>query len=79
MIKVTLITNDGAGIPAKVPVVDDTTLEKFLEVSFPGNPDDFTIRIRANGVSVDAHRDYVLQDGDRISMAPRKVEGEATL
>jgi hypothetical protein len=76
MIQVTLITNDGAGLPVKVPICEDTTLEKFLEVSFQGNPDDFTIRIRANGVSVDAHRDYVLQDGDRISLAPKKVEGE---
>ena len=76
MINVTLVTNDGAGLPVKVPVVEDTTLEKFLEISFPGNPNDFTIRVRANGISVDAHTEYVLQDGDRISMAPKKVEGE---
>lgn len=79
MIQVTLITNDGEGLPVKVPVADDTTLAKFLEVSFQGNPDDFTIRIRANGTSIEAHADYVLQNDDRISLAPRKVEGEAVL
>jgi len=76
MIEVTLVTNDGAGLPVRVPVVEGTTLEKFLEVSFDGNPDEFTIRVRANGTTVEAHRDYVLQDGDRVSLAPTKVEGE---
>lgn len=75
MIEVTLVTNDGAGLPCRIPVVAGTTLEKFLDVSFEGNPDDFTVRIRANGTTVDAHRDYVLQDGDRVSMAPTKVDG----
>lgn len=76
MIEVTLVTNDGSGLPVRVPVVEDTTLEKFLEVAFDGDPDEFTIRIRANGTSVDAHKDYVLQDGDRVSLAPQKVDGE---
>ena len=79
MIEVTLVTNDGAGLPVRVPVVEGTTLEKFLEVSFDGNPDEFTIRIRANGTTVEAHRDYILQNCDRVSLAPRKVEGEAVL
>lgn len=77
MIEVTLVTNDGAGLPVRVPVVEGTTLEKFLEVSFDGDPDEFTIRIRANGTTVEAHRDYILQDGDRVSLAPTKVEGES--
>lgn len=76
MIEITLVTNDGAGLPVRVPVVEGTTLEKFLEVSFDGDPDQFTIRIRANGTTVEAHRDYVLQDGDRVSLAAKKVEGE---
>lgn len=75
MIEVTLVTNDGAGLPCRIPVVEGTTLEKFLEVSFDGNPDEFTVRIRANGTTVEAHRDYVLQEGDRVSMAPTKVDG----
>jgi len=75
MINVTMVTNGGTGLPSKIPIVEDTTLEKFLEVSFPGNPDEFTIRVRCNGTSVEAHADYVLQDGDRISLAPTKVDG----
>lgn len=75
MINVTLVTNDGAGLPVRVPVIEGTTLEKFLEVSFEGDPDEFTIRVRANGTTVEAHKDYVLQDDDRVSLAPTKVEG----
>lgn len=76
MIEVTLVNNNGAGLPIRIPVVEGTILEKFLEVSFDNDPDDFTIKIRANGASVEAHSDYVLQDGDRVSMAPKKIEGE---
>lgn len=79
MIEVTLVTNDGAGLPVCIPVAEGTTLEKFLEVSFEGDSDDFTIRIRANGTSVEAHRDYILQDGDRVSMAPTKIDGAVVL
>jgi len=75
MINVTLVHNGGAGLPVKTPVVEGTTLEKFLEVAFDGNPDEFTIRVRANGTSVEAHRDYVLCEGDRVSLAPVKVDG----
>ena len=75
MINVTLVHNGGAGLPVKTPVVEGTTLEKFLEVAFDDNPDEFTIRVRCNGTSVEAHTDYVLQEGDRVSMAPVKVDG----
>lgn len=75
MINVTLVSNDGAGLPVQIPVAEGTTLEKFLEVSFEGNPDEFVIRVRCNGTSVTVHEDYVLQDGDRVSLAPTKVDG----
>ena len=75
MLEVTLVTNDGAGLPCQIPVVEGTMLEDFLAVSFDGNIDDFTIRVRCNGTSCEAHRDYVLQDGDRISLSPTKIDG----
>lgn len=78
MMEITLVTNNGNGLPVRIPVNEDTTLEQFLKVSFNGDPDEFTIRVRANGTSVEVHRDYVLHDGDRVSLAPTKIEG-ATL
>lgn len=79
MINVTLITNDGKGLPQKVEIADDTTLDDFLRVAFEGDIEEFKIRVRANGTSVQAHMDYVLQDGDRISLAPSKVDGSDTV
>jgi len=75
MVTVRLVTNDGAGIPKDIDVVSETTLGQFLGVHFDGNLNDYTIRIRANGASIEAHEDYVLQDGDRVSLAPKKIEG----
>lgn len=75
MIEVTMINNDGAGLPTRIPVVEGTTLEKFLEVSFDGDPDQFMIRVRCNGTSVQVHNDYVLMDGDRVSLTPVKIDG----
>ncbi len=70
MINVTLVSNGGAGLPFQIPVVEGTTLKAFLEVSFDGNVDDFTVRVRANGTSVTVHSDYVLQNEDRVSLSP---------
>lgn len=75
MIKVTLITNSGTGDPVEIPVVDGTILEDFLGVSFEGDPEDFKIRVRTAGESRDVDMDYMLQDGDRISLSPIKVDG----
>ena len=75
MIEVTLVSNDGLGLPVRVPVDEGTTLGEFLEVSFNGDSDNFTIRVRANGTTVECHRDYILQNGDRVSLAPSKIEG----
>lgn len=75
MIEVMLVSNDGLGLPVRIPVNEGTTLEQFLKVSFNGNPDDFTIRVRANGTTVECHKEYVLQNNDRVSLAPSKIDG----
>ncbi len=76
MINITLVTNEGDGVPTVIPVVDDATLGQFLDLAFNGDPNDFKIRIRANGVSVEGHEDYELHDGDRVSLSPNKIDGD---
>lgn len=75
MIKVTLVTNNGDGVPATFPVAEGTELDDFLKVHFDGDLEDFTVRVRSNGESVEAGDYYVLQDEDRVSIAPRKIDG----
>ena len=79
MIDVTLVTNDGAGLPKKYEVRDGTTLENFLDMFSDIETEEFTIRVRSNGESVTVNSEdgdtYILQDGDRVSLAPQKIEG----
>jgi len=76
MIDVFMVSNSGNGVPVRFPVAEGTTLDAFLNVSFDGGDlDDFVIKVRSNGTSVQAYGEYVLQDGDRVSLTPSKVEG----
>jgi hypothetical protein len=66
------INNDGAGFADFVPVEPDTTVATFFAQKIThGGPSDFLIRVNRQPVAAD----YVLQDGDRISITPTKIEG----
>ena len=70
--KILFINNDGAGFANYVDVPADTTVDKFFSQQIPGrDPGDYLIRVNRQPVA----KDYVLQDGDRVTMTPTKVEG----
>lgn len=74
--QVLFINNDGAGFADNLSLEAGTTVEKLFHQQLPGrNPGDYLIRVNRQPVS----RDYVLQDGDRISMTPTKIEGACRL
>lgn len=76
MINVTLVTNDGSGVPQNTNVRGGTTVGDFLDLTFDGNVDDFTIQLRPEGgCSRECDVDHVLSDNDRITVAPKKVDG----
>lgn len=76
MTEVTLITNDGDGMPQKYNVRDGATVEDLLNLGFDGCPDDFTIQRRSLGATSEEVDEWTtLRDGDRITLAPKKVEG----
>jgi hypothetical protein len=55
-----------------VDVSDDVTVEGFFEKQLPGrDAEDYLIRVNRQPVA----RDYCLQDGDRITMTPTKIDG----
>ena len=73
--KVLFINNDGGGFADYVPVAESTTVEKFFQQQLPGrDPEDYLIRVNRQPVE----SGYVLQDGDRVTMTPTKIEGAAT-
>jgi len=66
------INNDGAGFADYVNVNEGTTVEQFFKDKMQGSkPDDFLIRVNRQPVP----RDYILKEGDRVTITPTKIEG----
>ena len=72
--KILFINNDGGGFADYVEVAESTTVEKFFVEQLPDQKaEDYLIRVNRQPVA----RDYCLQDDDRITMTPTKIEGAA--
>ena len=70
--KILFINNDGGGFANHVDVADGTAIDSFVEDHLDGRrAEDYLIRVNREPVS----RGYVLQDGDRVSITPTKIEG----
>ena len=70
--QVLYINNGGSGFADYVDVAEGTTIETFLGEQLSGKQaEDLLIRVNRQPVA----RDYVLQEGDRISATPTKIEG----
>ncbi len=72
--KILFINNDGGGFADYVEAAEGTTVEKFFGEQLPDQKaEDYLIRVNRQPVA----SDYCLQDGDRITMTPTKIEGAA--
>ncbi len=70
--RILFINNDGGGFADHIDVPTGTTIEQLFKERTPhGKPQDFLIRVNRQPVAVG----QVLQDGDRVSMTPIKIEG----
>ena len=70
--KILYVNNDGGGFADYVEVAEGTTVTKFFAAQVPhGRPQDYLIRVNRQPVSAD----QVLQEGDRVSFTPTKIEG----
>ena len=73
--RILYINNQGAGFADHIEIESNITVEKLFAQRMPGcDPADYLIRVNRQPVS----RDQVLQEGDRVSITPTKIEG-ATL
>jgi sulfur carrier protein ThiS len=69
------INNDGSGFADYVTATEGTTVEQFFNDKMPGQkPTDYLIRVNRQPVT----SDYVLQEGDRVTITPTKIEGALT-
>ena len=70
--KVLFINNDGGGFADYVEMSDGMTVNGFFAKQLPGrHAEDYLIRVNRQPVS----RDCRLQEGDRVTITPTKIEG----
>ncbi len=68
------VNNDGGGFADYVHVTEGMTVGQFFEEQMPGRmSEDYLIRVNRQPVP----RDYVLQENDRVTLTPTKIEGAA--
>jgi len=67
-----LINNDGAGFADYINIDEGTTVAKLFAQRMPhGRAESYLIRVNRQPVA----SDQVLQEGDRVSITPTKIEG----
>jgi len=72
ILKILLINNDGAGFADYIEVAENTSVQKLFSERIPrGRAQDYLIRVNRQPVPAD----QVLQEGDRVSITPTKIEG----
>ena len=71
--KIFFINNKGGGFADHVEVAEQTTVSALFETRIGGKPEDWLIRVNRQHVP----SDYVLQEGDRVSITPIRIEGAA--
>ena len=70
--RILFINNDGGGFADHVEVATGTTVDKFFAQQLTGRDSaDYLIRVNRQPVS----KDYVLQENDRVTMTPVKIDG----
>lgn len=72
IMRILFINNSGAGFADHLDIAEGTTVEQFFKIKMSGQEEaDYLIRVNRQPVA----RDYVLQEGDRITITPQKIEG----
>jgi hypothetical protein len=75
MNRVLFINNDGGGFADYIEIAEGTTVRRFFSERIPqGRPEDYLIRVNRQPAAAD----QVLEEGDRVSFTPVKIEGAAT-
>ncbi|SFJ15367.1 molybdopterin converting factor [Planctomicrobium piriforme] len=70
--KILFLNNDGGGFADHIDVPPETTLAQLFTQRVPhGRAADYLIRVNRQP----APSDYILQEGDRVSLTPTKIEG----
>jgi hypothetical protein len=70
--RILFVNNDGGGFADHIEIEPGTTVQRLFEQQIEsGKPADYLIRVNRQPTA----SDYVLQEGDRVSITPTKIEG----
>jgi hypothetical protein len=71
--RVVLLNNEGQGFAGNKDIQTGTTIAQFFRDAIGGGAisENYTIRVNREGCTPE----QVLQEGDRVSITPRKIEG----
>jgi sulfur carrier protein ThiS len=71
-VKILYVNNDGGGFADHIEIAEGTTVAQLFVDQVPhGRAQDYLIRVNRQPVP----SDQILQDGDRVSLTPTKIEG----
>ena len=72
--RILLINHDGGGFADHTDIAVGTTVQQLFAERVPhARPQDYLIRVNRQPAAAD----QVLQEGDRVSFTPTKIEGAA--
>ncbi len=70
--RIMYINNDASGFADFINIAEGTTINQFFAIKMQGcEAGDYLIRVNRQHVN----RDYILQEGDRVTITARKIEG----
>ena len=70
--QIQFLNNDGGGFADYLDVNENTAVEQFFNEKMGDcKPEDYLIRVNRQPVA----KDYILKEGDRITVTPTKIEG----
>lgn len=70
--RIMFINNHGGGFADYIDIESGTKVAKLFAQKIPeGRPEDYLIRVNR----LPSSRDQILQDGDRVTITPTKIEG----
>ena len=70
--RIMFINNDGGGFADQIEVANGTTIDQLFRDRVPySKPQDYLFRVNRQPVTAG----QVLQEGDRVSITPVKIEG----
>jgi sulfur carrier protein ThiS len=70
--RILFINNNGSGYADYVNIAENTTINQFFAIKMQNQQEsDYLIRVNRQPVP----KDYCLQEGDRVTITPTKIDG----